>query len=125
VRAEKPSALTFAKAAGVEITREGEFFEVAENGRVAEGKHDVILALGSNMGDRLELIKEAIKELERRGHKVKRTSNLYQSAPMYVTDQPTFLNGACQVCLSILARCISNKNLRLRPHCLRTSFYEK
>jgi dihydroneopterin aldolase/2-amino-4-hydroxy-6-hydroxymethyldihydropteridine diphosphokinase/dihydropteroate synthase len=104
VRAEKPSALTFAAAAGVEITREREFFalegpqEGEKGGEGAQGrKHDVFIALGSNLGDRYRNISDAVVEMERRGIKVRRTSSLYQSAPMYVIDQPTFLNGVCQV----------------------------
>jgi len=98
VQAEKPSALTFAKAAGVKITRERSFFALElpeERGR--GGKHEVFIALGSNLGDRYKNINDAVVEMERRGIRVKRTSSLYQSAPMYVIDQPTFLNGVCQV----------------------------
>lgn len=97
VQAEKPSALTFAECPGVEITRERSFFNLEEFRTVGEGKHDVFIALGSNVGDRFVAVKNAVKELDKRGIKVKRTSSLYQSAPMYVLDQPTFLNGVCQV----------------------------
>lgn len=97
VQAEKPSALTFAECPGVEITRERSFFNLDEFRTVGEGKHDVFIALGSNVGDRFRAVKNAVKELDKRGIKVKRTSSLYQSAPMYVLDQPTFLNGVCQV----------------------------
>lgn len=97
VKAEKPSALTFAECPGVEITRERSFFDLEEFRAVGEGRHDVFIALGSNVGDRFRAVKNAVKELENRGIKVKRTSSLYQSAPMYVLDQPTFLNGVCQV----------------------------
>lgn len=96
VRCEKPSALTFAKAAGVEVTREKAFFEVEEV-KETEGVKEVFLALGSNVGDRYAVINEALREMGKRGIKVVRTSNLYESAPMYVVDQPTFLNGVCQV----------------------------
>lgn len=97
VRAEKPSALTFAKAAGVEITRERSFFELERAERAEGGGHDVFVALGSNLGDRYKNISDGVAEMERRGLKVKKTSSLYQSAPMYVTDQPAFLNGVVQV----------------------------
>ncbi|CUS13339.1 unnamed protein product, partial [Tuber aestivum] len=96
VRAEKPSALTFAEGPGVEITRERSFFLLEESAAEPEGKHDVFIALGSNVGDRFKAIKEAVAEVENRGIKVKRTSSLYQSAPMYYLDQPTFLNGVIQ-----------------------------
>ncbi|KAL7275892.1 trifunctional dihydropteroate synthetase [Rhizina undulata] len=97
VRAEKPSALTFAASALVEITRERSFFEIEESAAAVTGKHDVLIALGSNVGDRYKIIRKALSELEKRGIMIKRTSSLYQSAPMYVLDQPTFLNGVCQV----------------------------
>ncbi|PWW76807.1 Dihydropteroate synthase [Tuber magnatum] len=96
VRVEKPSALTFAEGPGVEITRERSFFALEEAAMGVEGKHDVFIALGSNIGDRFKAIKDAVAEVEERGIKVKRTSNLYQSAPMYYLDQPTFLNGVIQ-----------------------------
>ncbi|RPA94719.1 Dihydropteroate synthase [Choiromyces venosus 120613-1] len=97
VRAEKPSALTFAEGPGVEITRERSFFALEEAAAGVEGKHEVYIALGSNIGDRFRAIKDAVAEVEKRGIKVKRTSSLYQSAPMYYLDQPTFLNGVMQV----------------------------
>lgn len=96
VRAEKPSALTFAASAGVEITRERSFFAI-EEGKEGGETHDAFIALGSNVGDRYQIINDALAEMDKRGLKVKKTSNLYQSAPMYVEDQPTFLNGVCQV----------------------------
>lgn len=118
VRAEKPSALTFAKTAGVEITRERSFFELEEH---AEGRgHDVFVALGSNLGDRYKNINGAVAEMGRRGLKVKKTSSLYQSAPMYVTDQPTFLNGVCQVLSLPPAQGASDSTMdRLRLRCPR------
>ncbi|KAI5792838.1 Dihydropteroate synthase-like protein [Pyronema domesticum] len=94
VRMEKPSALTFAKAAGVEITRERSFFAAeSDDVKLKAGEHNVYIALGSNLGDRYANITTAVAAMEERGIKVLRTSSLYQSAPMYVTDQPTFLNG--------------------------------
>ncbi|KAG0126688.1 Dihydropteroate synthase-like protein [Tuber indicum] len=97
VRAEKPSALTFAEGPGVEITRERSFFALEEAAAEVEGNHDAFIALGSNIGDRFQAIKDAVAEVEKRGIKVKKTSSLYQSAPMYYLDQPTFLNGVIQV----------------------------
>ena len=44
------------------------------------------------MGDRLALIKDAVVELQALLGAVK-VSPLYETAPMYVTDQPPFLNG--------------------------------
>lgn len=55
------------------------------------------IALGSNMGDRVAEIEKACREMDKRGIRVKRTSSLWETEPMYVTDQDRFLNGACEV----------------------------
>ncbi|KAF5657960.1 dihydropteroate synthase [Fusarium heterosporum] len=57
-------------------------------------KRTAYVALGSNMGDRVAEIERACKEMDRRGIKVKRTSSLWETEPMYVTDQDRFVNGA-------------------------------
>lgn len=125
VRAEKPSALTFADAAGVEVTRTKEYFDeevegvetailtsdsadgekpmfpdsgsIANNSGIQEvedgNEHVVFVAFGSNLGNSLSVIKGAISELESRGISVLETSAIYESDPMYVTDQPKFYNG--------------------------------
>ncbi|KZZ89291.1 7,8-Dihydro-6-hydroxymethylpterin-pyrophosphokinase, HPPK [Ascosphaera apis ARSEF 7405] len=55
------------------------------------------IALGSNMGDRLSMLEQSLDEMEARNIHVLRTSSLYETAPMYVTDQDVFLNGICEV----------------------------
>ncbi|CVK99892.1 probable multifunctional folic acid synthesis protein [Fusarium mangiferae] len=60
-------------------------------------KKTAYIALGSNMGDRVAEIERACNEMDRRGIKVKRTSSLWETEPMYVTDQDRFVNGACEV----------------------------
>ena len=55
------------------------------------------VALGSNLGDRVAEIERACNEMDRRGIRVRRTSSLYETEPMYVADQARFLNGACEV----------------------------
>lgn len=54
---------------------------------------DVLIALGSNLGDRLANLRAGVSRL---GELVKLTgaSAIYETAPMYVTDQPAFLNAA-------------------------------
>jgi 2-amino-4-hydroxy-6-hydroxymethyldihydropteridine diphosphokinase/dihydropteroate synthase len=66
-------------------------------------KRTAYVALGSNMGDRVGMIEEACKEMDARGIKVKRTSSLWETEPMYVLDQDRFVNGACEVCATILS----------------------
>jgi len=76
----------------------------------------VAIAFGSNLGDRFANIEHALRLLESPGKflavgddinqkeaeiAVIDTSFLYETAPMYVTDQPSFVNGACLVRASI------------------------
>lgn len=53
----------------------------------------VYLALGGNMGDRAANLAEAIRRLGG-AVEIDAQSALYETAPMYVTDQPAFLNMA-------------------------------
>lgn len=55
------------------------------------------IALGSNLGDRVAMIERACREMDARGIKVKRTSSLWETEPMYVLNQDRFVNGACEV----------------------------
>lgn len=56
---------------------------------------EVLIAFGSNLGDRLGQIQTAINALSGpiRWHDV---SRVYGTSPMYVADQPTFLNAAAR-----------------------------
>ncbi len=56
-------------------------------------KHIVYLALGSNIGDRLENLKEAIAALPPQ-MVVKAKSHVYETLPWGYEDQPKFLNQA-------------------------------
>ncbi|BFZ53564.1 trifunctional dihydropteroate synthetase [Savitreella phatthalungensis] len=55
------------------------------------------LGVGSNLGDRKRTIENALNLLDDRGIRVVNTSQLYESQPMYVRDQPDFLNAVCCV----------------------------
>ncbi|OBT47673.1 hypothetical protein VE00_02188 [Pseudogymnoascus sp. WSF 3629] len=65
--------------------------------RTAKPPKTAYIALGSNMGDRIGMIEQACNALTSRGIAVKRTSNLWETEPMYVLDQDNFINGACEV----------------------------
>jgi len=56
----------------------------------------VYLALGANVGDRIENLRTALARLAGIGSLVA-VSGLYHTAPVGVTDQPDFLNAACLV----------------------------
>jgi 2-amino-4-hydroxy-6-hydroxymethyldihydropteridine diphosphokinase len=59
-------------------------------------KHIIYLALGSNMGDRLENLKEAIAALPPQ-MVVKAKSHVYETPPWGYEDQPMFLNQVLKV----------------------------
>lgn len=52
----------------------------------------VYLALGSNLGDRVANLREAIVGLTKAGLAVTGVSSIYETRAMYKTDQPDFLN---------------------------------
>ncbi|EPQ29345.1 uncharacterized protein PFL1_03100 [Pseudozyma flocculosa PF-1] len=130
VSVDKPSAIMFAASAGVEVDRGREFFEEEARqeasaaaaarsqapvsalagapkpalGDLAAGSewHIAAIALGSNVGDRAANLERAVQALgEAEGCVVVDTSFLYETAPMYVTDQPRFLNGACRIATTL------------------------
>lgn len=59
-------------------------------------KHIVYLALGSNLGDRLENLKQAIAALPPQMD-VKAKSHVYETPPWGYEDQPRFLNQVLKV----------------------------
>lgn len=65
------------------------------------------ISFGSNVGDRVHKIEQALKGIEAGGVKITRTSSLWETEPMYDTDQPQFLNGVCEVSSQIFSRTLS------------------
>lgn len=58
----------------------------------------VAIALGSNVGNRIEEIEKACRAIdEDPDMRIIDTSCLYETEPMYVEDQQRFVNGACEV----------------------------
>lgn len=55
------------------------------------------IALGGNLGDRLGTIEKALEILGTSGVNVQEVSGLYESEPMYLEEQPQFLNAVCKV----------------------------
>lgn len=72
---------------------------------IRQFKYRVFLAVGSNLGDRFQniavaldlLCSPAFDEESYLDSNLVRTSFLYSTAPMYVTDQPQFMNGAVEI----------------------------
>ncbi|XP_034932000.1 folate synthesis bifunctional protein, mitochondrial [Populus alba] len=57
-------------------------------------EQEVVIALGSNVGNRLHNFNEALRLMKKSGINITRHACLYETAPAYVTDQPQFLNSA-------------------------------
>ncbi|WFD44789.1 trifunctional dihydropteroate synthetase [Malassezia psittaci] len=122
VRVEKPSAIMYAECASVEVVRERAFF-LQEDSSSQKLEHvqsandpqwtSAVIAFGSNLGDRLAHIETALELLDAHEDvKIIDTSFLYETQPMYYTDQPRFLNGACRV----LTRLSPNALLKFTQH---------
>lgn len=56
----------------------------------------VFLGLGTNLGDRAANLRDALTALSALGE-VAAVSAVYETAPLYVTDQPAFLNMAARL----------------------------
>jgi dihydropteroate synthase/2-amino-4-hydroxy-6-hydroxymethyldihydropteridine diphosphokinase len=119
VRVEKPSAILFADCSGIEVTRDRIWLDEIQKTEIADGKkfihnmdqisstsknvpsnytHTAYIAFGSNIGDRIQNINNALEALESKcSSVVLDTSFLYETPPMYYTEQPAFLNGVCKI----------------------------
>lgn len=120
VQLEKPSAILFADASGIEVTRDRLWLnsileEEKKSGHIyahhyiddmstigkdipTDYTHTAFIAIGSNMGDRVQNIYQALDLLEKECSSiVVDTSYLYETPPMYHTEQPVFLNAVCKI----------------------------
>lgn len=61
---------------------------------VCSKEQEVVIALGSNVGDRLNNFNQALNLMNKLGINITRHGCLYETDPAYVTDQPKFLNSA-------------------------------
>ena len=71
----------------------------------------IFLALGSNLGNRLEHLKSALKYLETHGVHIEAKSRVWETAPWGETNQPAFLNmcAAARTTLDPFAAAASQK----------------
>lgn len=81
----------------------------------------VLIALGSNMGDRKANIEKAIELMRARGINIQKVASLYETAPVGYTDQDWFVNTVAsgetelspEALLEVLQR-IESELLRVR-----------
>ena len=60
--------------------------------------HKVFLSLGSNLGDKLENLNNAITKISLNDHiEISSCSNIYESKPMYNLNQDDFLNMVIEI----------------------------
>jgi len=98
VRIDKPSAIMHAQCSSVQVVRDRAFFALPPAADHQGGAVPVALALGANVGDRAANLHDAVRRLAANpAIDVVDTSFLYETAPMYLTEQPRFLNGACKI----------------------------
>ncbi|MDP2277276.1 MAG: 2-amino-4-hydroxy-6-hydroxymethyldihydropteridine diphosphokinase [Nitrospirota bacterium] len=55
------------------------------------------ISIGSNLGDREENCRQAIKLIEKNGIAVRKQSRMYETEPWGIKDQPKFINMAIEV----------------------------
>jgi len=72
---------------------------------------NIVLGLGSNLGDREEHLRRAIASLEQRQVRVLQSASLYITEPRDITDQPWFINTVFTVetqwrPMELLAQCL-------------------
>ncbi|SEJ55446.1 2-amino-4-hydroxy-6-hydroxymethyldihydropteridinediphosphokinase [Dyadobacter koreensis] len=58
---------------------------------------NVFLLLGSNLGERLQILQSAAGLIEERVGAIRTASSIYETAPWGVLDQPVFLNQILEV----------------------------
>lgn len=63
-------------------------------------KATAYLGLGSNLGNRQQMLAQALVQLSRKVA-VEAVSSLYETKPLYHADQPLFLNAACRISTSL------------------------
>src|SRR6056297_2156687 len=59
--------------------------------------YGAFIAMGTNLGDKLGNMKTALKKIEEKGNKVVLKSNIYETKPYGVKDQPIFYNAVIGV----------------------------
>ena len=119
VKVTKPNAIAYTDGVGVSSNMNKDLFKdmepIATYNSVIEStkfnlptlgedsvftrKHNHIayIAFGSNQGNQIKNINEALHQLEKAKINVLSTSSLYISKPMYYKDQPDFFNGVIKV----------------------------
>lgn len=76
-------------------------------------ENQAFILLGTNLGDRINNLEKARNEIDLKIGKVIKTSNLYETAPWGITDQPSFINQVLQVSTCLKAEKILSLVLKI------------
>lgn len=71
-------------------------------------KQTAYIGLGSNMGDRLQNLAQAVKCMEKKGIEIECLSSVYETEPQGIPDQPWFLNMVARINTSLHVRDLLN-----------------
>ena len=85
--------------------------------------HTAYLSLGSNMGDRRQLLERAIKEIEKSIGRIVRQSTFYETEPWGFASDNMFLNAAVCVETPLCPRCLLQATQRIEYQLGRTDKY--
>ena len=83
--------------------------------------HQVYLALGSNLGNKVENIKQAVKEISTRIGKVVSISEMHQTEPVGFDSDNDFINAACLVETQLLPLEVLSKSQEIEQEMGRNS----
>ncbi|CAF1326229.1 unnamed protein product [Adineta ricciae] len=107
VKVTKPNSIPFTDGVGVSSNMIKDSFKdlqstesnipTSDEESTKNGNHIAYIAFGSNQGNQMKNIREALNYLEEAKIKIVSTSSLYISKPMYYKDQPDFFNEVIQV----------------------------
>lgn len=120
---EKLNAIPSAASAGIRLVR-----SIRSSPRRLTGIADTIayLALGSNMGDRLAYIQQALSLLATcPALRILDTSMMYETKPMYYLDQGLFLNCVCKVSTSLSLEALMEQTQQTEAQIGRSKWIDK
>jgi 2-amino-4-hydroxy-6-hydroxymethyldihydropteridine diphosphokinase len=81
----------------------------------------VVVGIGANLGDRLATMRDAVARIERLDDlRVVARSRVYETAPVGVTEQPSFLNAAILVESTVSPRALLDELLGIERDLGRT-----
>ncbi|KAG6554302.1 hypothetical protein Mapa_004218 [Marchantia paleacea] len=105
-----PDGIVGVSQQGLATFKSGSFTEEDSHANVGsispQAEEEVVIAIGGNVGDRVQNFNRALEMLRTAGIRVTGHASLYESAAAYITDQPSFLNSAVKA------------RTRLDPHSL-------